>query len=217
MLNILLVEDNEDICNTVSKYLIACDFDVSWSQSVADTKWLLSNKYFDVIVMDWMLPDGDGAMFCKEIKQQQEIPIIMMTAKHQIEDKTIWFEYWADDYIVKPFDLKELELRINAIKKRYDIEDVMIIWDVNVDIDRQEIYKSNQKIEFTHLEFLIIKILITWFWLPISRTQLLEDVWWEDSIYDNSNKLDVYISNIRKKLWKEFIQTIKWFWYKIWK
>ena len=139
----------------------------------------------------------------------------METAKGQIEDKVEWFTCGADDYLTKPFDLKELEMRIKSITKRNEPGDIMYRQDVTIDLDKKQIFKKDKLVHVTNKEFVIIGLLLLNHGNVISRSDLLEEVRWEDGIRGKDNKLDVYISTIRKKLGKEFIQTEKWFGYKI--
>ncbi|HCB51418.1 TPA: hypothetical protein DEP21_02475 [Patescibacteria group bacterium] len=139
----------------------------------------------------------------------------METAKGQLEDKIEGFTYGADDYLTKPFDLQELELRIKAVTKRNTLGEVRHRKDLVVDLEKQEIFKKGKRISVTNKEFLIIQMLMDHSGTVVSRTDLLEEVWGEESIWEEDNKLDVYISNIRRKLGKTFIETIKGHGYKI--
>jgi two-component system alkaline phosphatase synthesis response regulator PhoP len=155
---------------------------------------------------------------CKKILEQKKIPIIMITAKDTVEDKIYWLESWADDYIVKPFDLWELVARINAVLRRWnkEIYDTITFNDIQIDIHKKEVYKNNAKIELTLKEFLILEYLINNCDKSVSRTDIISYLWgWEEWLFDGDNKLDVYISNLRRKLHKDMIETIKWFWYRI--
>lgn len=130
----------------------------------------------------------------------QAIPVIMATAKNQIEDKVTAYEGGADDYLAKPFDLKELDLRIKAVTKRNDDQHQIIRKDVLIDLDKKQAYKKNKAIALTHKEFVILETLISQHGAGISRTDLLDQVRGSDAIRDNDSKLDVYISGLRKKL-----------------
>jgi DNA-binding response OmpR family regulator len=140
----------------------------------------------------------------------------MITAKDAIDDKLLWFENGVQDYIVKPFDLRELEARINSIFRRNEKVTAYDFWDVHIDLEKRVFTKQGEPVTLTQKEYLILDILLKNKEKPVSRTDIIEYAWWGgDALFDSDSKLDVYISNLRNKLCKEFIQTIKWFWYKI--
>jgi two-component system alkaline phosphatase synthesis response regulator PhoP len=124
-----------------------------------------------------MLPDGDGVQACCEIKSYKNIPVIMETAKGQIEDKVQGFDCGADDYLTKPFDLKELELRIKAVTKRSDMSDILYWKDISVDLEKNQVFKNGVLVPLTNKEFLVIALLISNNGKTVSRTVLLEEVW----------------------------------------
>lgn len=212
-MHILLVEDTPAIWKSITEYLSLSWFEVHWYETIASAHLFLANHHIDCAVLDRMLPDGDGSELCKEIKSSKDIPVIMMTAKNQIEDKTQAYGNWADDYITKPFDLKELELRINAVMRRSaenESEDALIrIHNLVIDVDQHTVYADTEKVPLSHTEFLIVKCLAENKWRVISRTDLLEEIRWEESMRWGDNKLDVYIYALRKKLGKDVIRTVK--------
>ncbi len=214
-MHILIVEDTQDIGNAMTEYLQACWFSVTWVKTLKECYATLKKEHIDCVVLDRMLPDGSGIQACHEIKAYKNIPIIMETAKSQLEDKVEWFTCGADDYLTKPFDLKELELRIRSITKRNEPGDIMYRQDVTIDLDKKQIFKKDKLVHVTSKEFVIIGVLLLNHGNAISRSDLMEEVRWEDGVWSKENKLDVYISTIRKKLGKEFIQTEKWFGYRI--
>lgn len=216
-MQVLLLEDTVDIAEGIRDYLEAMGYRVHRVQTLAASYALLRQQHFDVAVIDWMLPDGEWIQACRDIKEYKNIPVILATAKWQLDDKVQWYDAGADDYIVKPFDLQELELRIRAITKRNILDSDMICWkDVSIDTVNKEVYKNDMKVSLTQKEFLIIATLASNQWHVVSRAHLMDEVWGDDAMWDGQdNKLDVYISMIRKKLWKEFIQTEKGMGYKI--
>ncbi len=215
-MNILLVEDTIDLWETIRDYLIACDFTVTWSKTIRQAISFLEEKSFDCIILDWMLPDGSGEEFCKETKSQYQIPVIMSTAKSQIEDKLEWFQSGADDYLAKPYDLRELEARIIALTKRSDnIIATQKIWDLTINTESMQLWKNNEEIHCTNTEWIVIKILAEDINRVVSRSDLIDYVrWWEGTRWFE-NKLDVLISGLRKKIGKDSIETVKGFGYKL--
>lgn len=213
-MRILIVEDNKTIAENEKKFL-----ELEWySVDIAyDGKTGLQqalNNTYDLIVLDIMLPEIDWITVCKNIREKKKTPIIMATAKWELEDKGEGFSTGADDYIVKPFALEELVMRVQAILKRSELPSVYSFLDIEVLPDEQRITKEWKDVKFTHKEFLLIEYLSQRLWQAISRTDLIDYIrWWDD--WENDATLDVYIANVRKKLGKNVIETIKWYWYKI--
>ncbi len=214
-MHILIVEDTQAIGSAMQEYLTACGYKVTRVTTLQETYNILHKHQVDCVVLDWMLPDGDGVQACCEIKSYKNIPVIMETAKGQIEDKIQWFDCGADDYLTKPFDLKELELRIKAVTKRSDVGDLVYRKNISIDLEKNQAFKDGTLVSLTNKEFLIVALLISNNGKTISRTELLEEIWGDEGMRGNDNKLDVHISTIRKKLDKDFIQTIKGMGYRI--
>jgi DNA-binding response OmpR family regulator len=215
-MKVLLIEDNKTIANNIKKYLELSDFEVSICENGLFWFEVARHNDFDIILLDLMLPWMSGEEICKKIKAEKDIPIIMTTAKWQLEDKLEWFELWADDYLVKPFDLEELEARIKALTRRKQNESKPIKkWNISIDIQNRKIMKWDKEIKLTVKEYNILECLVKNIWIPLSRTDIIQEVWWWDSLFDDDGKLDVYISTIRSKLGKDIIETVKWFGYKM--
>lgn len=216
MKKILLIEDNRDISESITEYLELEDFEID--NCFSGDEWLdqALNKKYDLILLDVMLPKVDGFTIASKLKTKSNVPIVMITAKDAIDDKLLWFENWVEDYIVKPFDLRELEARINSIFKRNEKITAYEFWDIYIDLEKRTFSKKWESVTLTQKEYLILEVLLKNKEKPVSRTDIIEFAWWWwDALFDSDAKLDVYISTIRHKLCKEFIQTIKWFWYKI--
>ncbi len=215
-MKILLVEDNKTIGNNIKKYLELEHNEVMRAENGLYAFEILKHHEFDVIVLDLMLPGMDGISLCKTIrKTQASTPIIMTTAKWELDDKLEWFACGADDYIVKPFDLKELDARINAIVKRVPTKDTLEHKNIRLDRDQKKIFRNNKEIKITLKEFQIIEYLLERKGRSVSRTEIIEEIWGNDQIFEEDAKLDVYISNLRKKLGKTLIETIKGFGYQV--
>ncbi len=214
-MKILLVEDSKTISDNIQKFLSLEHFTVDavfdWQSALSKAE---KNDY-DCIVLDIMLPEVDGLAVCKQIRKTSETPIIMTTAKGQIEDKKEAYEYGADDYLVKPFDLEELLLRIKALLKRKNSFEIFQYRDITINLTTRIVTKNSKEISLTIKEYHILDYLLKNYGFPVSRADLVDFVRWGDSLFENTEKLDVYISNLRKKLDKSLIQTIKGFGYKI--
>jgi len=216
MKKILLVEDNKEISNNIKEYLELEDFEVT--QAFDWEVWLdtAKSKKFDLILLDLMLPEIDWITIARKLNWRVETPIIMITAKDSINQKLEWFENWAIDYIVKPFDLRELEARIKANLNITSTSAVLSFWDLEINLEKREFLKSWEKVKITTKEFLIFSYLLENKSRVCTRTDLIEYVWWSDSVFEDDSKLDVYISNLRKKLDKKLIETVKWVGYRFW-
>ncbi len=213
-MRILLVEDHSDIAHNIKKFLELENYQVDIAKDGAQWLQRFKKTFYDVILLDIMLPKIDGITLCKKIRETREVAIIMLTAKGQLEDKVIGFDCGADDYLVKPFDLTELSIRIKAIMKRFEEPDTFKYKDIEIFFDSKKAHKNWKEVKLTTKEFLLLEYLIQNLNIAVSRADILEYIWWED-LFENDDKLDVYISNLRRKLDKTLIQTIKWFGYKI--
>lgn len=215
-MKILLVEDNKTIGNNIKKYLELERNEVVRAENGLYASEIVKHHEFDVIILDIMLPGIDGITLCKNIrKDYPSTPILMTTAKGELDDKLEWFACGADDYIVKPFDLKELDARINAVIKRVPTRDILEHKNIRLDRGQKKIFRNNKEIKITLKEFQILEYLLEREGRSISRTEIIEEIWGNDQIFEEDAKLDVYISTLRKKLGKTIIETIKGFGYQI--
>lgn len=223
MKKVLLVEDNREISENIREYLELEDFHVT--QAFDGEVWIekATKEDYDIILLDLMLPEVDGISIARRVMQKKGTPIIMITARETLWDRLLGFETWAVDYLVKPFDLSELHARmmVHMSRKTGPLSDAPIIWVITVcwievNIKKHTFSKDGEDIHLTQKEFLIMDKLISLKDQVVSRSDIIEYLWWGDGLFDGDNKLDVYISNIRSKLWKWVIKTIKWVWYMLW-
>lgn len=149
------------------------------------------------------------------MRNEKNTPVIIITAKSQLEDKLDLFEVGADDYLVKPFDLEELLARLKAVLRRGVIDQLFTFQDIEINFPKKRVFKSKKEVHLTLKEFQILEILVQNRGVSMSRTDLITYLRGEDSIRDSDEKLDVYICNIRKKLDKNLIETVKGFGYRI--
>lgn len=215
MKHILLIEDNRDISRNITQYLELEGFKVT---QVFDGELGIekaTKEDFDLILLDLMLPVVDGIDIARKVIQKKNTPIIMITARESIQDRLLGFENWALDYLVKPFDLRELHARIlvhigrNMLQEKD--ESYLVVWDLVMNLKKRSFKKSGIDIHLTQKEFLILQKLIQEKQRVVSRSEIIEALWWHQALFDGwDNKLDVYISNIRSKLGKDIITTIKW-------
>ena len=214
--SILLVEDNQTIGQNIQKYLELEGYSVLWVQNWAYANEVVKYQEFDLVLLDLMLPGTDGLVVAKTIKQHQEqTRILMMTAKGQLEDKLEGFEVWADDYLVKPFDLEELVARIEALLRRSVQKDVVSYGVLTLDNLQKKIFKGWEEIKLSLKEFQILELLIRNKGMALSRLDIIEEIWGWGAGFEEDGKLDVYLSTIRRKIWKEMIETIKGYGYRL--
>jgi len=215
---ILIIEDEPDIRKTIEYNLSREGFKIFTAASLKEGKELL-DKSFSLLVLDLMLPDGSGLDLCRELKSNQElmnIPIVILTAKDDEVDKVVGFELGADDYVTKPFSVRELILRIKAILKRGSsqknetIEIERQFGDLVIDIDSHEVFVNKEQISLTALEFRLLSQLIDRRGRVQSRDQLLSDVWGY-SAEVTTRTVDTHIKRLREKLGTmgKYVQTIR--------
>jgi DNA-binding response OmpR family regulator len=215
MYRLLLIEDNQTIGQNIVTYLTHEWRTVDRSTDAISGRQAFEEHTYDLLILDIMLPGGDWVSLLKELRLKKQTPVIMTTAKGQIEDKQHAYELWADDYLVKPFALEELVMRCKALFKRTQVADIYHLWDIEIDLENKTVTRAGQPIHLTLKEFLILAHLIENNGHAVTRTDLIEYVWWGDAVYEHDGKLDVYIANLRKKLGRTCIETIKWFGYRI--
>lgn len=216
-MKILLVEDNKEIAENVKSFLELENYKIDTANSWTDGIDLAFENDYDMFLLDINLPWIDGINLAKKIKSKLDKPIIMLTARDSVDDKILGLNSGADDYIVKPYDLRELVARIESLWRRISWvkSDIFETWDLKIDLSSRKFILSWSEIKITQKEFLIMEFLIKNRWKAVSRTDIIEYIWWSESIFWGDWKLDVYISNLRTKLWKDVIKTVKWFWYEV--
>lgn len=220
MRKILLIEDNETIILGLKYSLEQEGFEVDIAKSVKETKKKLE-KTFDLYLLDISLPDGNGFEICKEIKSKQDVPVIFLTARDEETNVVLGLDIGADDYIIKPFRIRELISRINSVLRRYDknmANSRIVYQDIVIDTKKAKVYQNNQEIIFTSLEYKILLMLFTNQNKLITREQLLDKIWDIAGNFVNDNTLTVYIKRIREKIGDKqgkIIQTVRGIGYRI--
>lgn len=218
MKNILLVEDNYTIIMGLKYSLEQENFKVISAQNVLEFNEKIDKNDIDLVLLDVSLPDGNGFEICKEIKSKKDIPVIFLTAQDEETSVVLGLDLGADDYIVKPFRTRELISRINSVLRRYGHNESNLIQYKNIKIDTSsaKVYKDNEQIIFTSLEYKILLMLFSNQNKLISREQLLEKIWDIAGNFVNDNTLTVYIKRIREKLEDEtIIKTVRGLGYRI--
>lgn len=201
-MKILLVEDNHDIRETLRENLESELFTVDCTDNGECGSYMARTNYYDLIVMDYMMPRKNGLQACKEIRQSNKnAPIIMISVCDKIPEKIALLEAGADDYLQKPFSFSELLARIRAVTRRppsYNTSSLSID-DVDLDITRQCVIRKGRKIYLTRKEFMLLECFARNRGRVVSRGYINESVWHNDS-NPFSNTIEAHIRNLRKKL-----------------
>ena len=215
---ILIIEDEPDIRKTLEYNISREGYDVVCASTLLDGKEQFNSSEFSLILLDLMLPDGSGLDLCREIKSQKDkshTPIIILTAKDDEVDKVVGFELGADDYVTKPFSVRELILRIKAVLNRRDSKKEILevrrqFGDLTIDIDSHEVFVNDKQIILTALEFRLLRQLVDRRGRVQSRDQLLSDVWGY-SAEVTTRTVDTHIKRLREKLGTmgKYVQTIR--------
>jgi two-component system phosphate regulon response regulator PhoB len=215
---ILIIEDEPDIRKTLEYNISREGYKVVSASSLSEGKEQINSSDFSLILLDLMLPDGSGLDLCREIKSDKDkspTPIIILTAKDDEVDKVVGFELGADDYVTKPFSVRELILRIKAILKRGEskketLEVQRQFGELTMDIDSHEVLVNSEQIILTALEFRLLRQLVDRRGRVQSRDQLLSDVWGY-SAEVTTRTVDTHIKRLREKLGTmgKYIQTIR--------
>ncbi|TDT61845.1 response regulator transcription factor [Fonticella tunisiensis] len=221
---ILIIDDEFHIVELLKYNLESNGYKVFYALSGKEGLEMALEKKPDLILLDIMLPEMDGFDVCKEIKKNESVentPIIMLTAKGEEFDKILGLELGADDYITKPFSVRELLARIKAVLRRNVKEDqskIVHVGDLVIDMDRHEVTKSGNVLELTLKEFELLKLLVLNKGKVLTRDFLLDKVWGYE-YYGETRTVDVHIRHLRKKIEEDdknprYIETVRGIGYK---
>jgi len=203
--NIVTVEDELPLITLLKYNLEKEGYKVKNAETGQEALQLIKSTLPDIVVLDWMLPDFSGIEVCKQIKRDKKlktIPVLMLTAKNEAEDKIIGFENGVDDYLTKPFNNKELILRIKSLLKRSKpslLEDLAIFKDLKIDRIKRKVFRDDKEIKLGPTEYKLLDFLIKSPQRVYSREQLLNNVWGE-SINVETRTVDVHIRRLRKAI-----------------
>ena len=216
--HIFIAEDETSIITLLKYNLEKESYKVSFCENGEQALKQIKDKHPDLILMDWMLPDLSGVEVCKNLKKDNkynDIPIIMLTAKGEEEDKLRAFDTGADDYVTKPFSQKELNARIKSLLRRSKPQssaDVVEFTDLKIDRITKRVYRNNVEINLGPTEFKLLDFFIKNPKRVYSREQLLNNVWGEN-IYVESRTVDVHIRRLRQAInidkTKPLIRTVR--------
>lgn len=217
--HILIVDDDERIRGLLQKYLMQKGFWVSAARDAKHARSILSGLEFDLIIMDVMMPGEDGISLTKALRASIATPILLLTAKGETEDRIAGLEAGADDYLSKPFDPKELLLRVNAILRRVPSatetvgSKVVRMGQVRYDVERGEMWQGDIQVRLTATESALMKIFTANLSEPISRAKLVEDLG-RDKGQAQERAVDVQITRLRRKIEADqkqprYLQTVR--------
>ncbi len=221
-MRILIVEDERKIARALGRALKNEKYAVDISHDGTDAYAMAGVIDYDLLILDRMIPgDYDGLSLTKKLREEgKKVPILLLTALGEIQDKTEGLDSGADDYLTKPFALDELLARVRALLRRpqTQAETILKIADLSLDLNTHEVFRNNQKIELTNKEFSLLEYLVRNAGRPVSKEQIIDHVWNYDSDI-LPNNIEVYISYLREKVDKPFekklIKTVRGIGYKI--
>jgi two-component system phosphate regulon response regulator OmpR len=218
--HLLIVDDDERIRGLLQKFLIRNGFLVSAAREAAHARRLLAGLDFDLIVLDVMMPGEDGVSLTRGIRETSQTPILLLTARSETEDRIKGLEAGADDYLAKPFEPKELLLRINAILRRMPetsagdaAPKLLTLGDIRYDIERGEMWRGEDLVRLTATESQLMRIFSGRPGEALSRSQLVEELG-RDKGQAQERAVDVQITRLRRKMESDpkqprYLQTVR--------
>ena len=217
--HLLVVDDDERIRGLLQKFLIRSGFLVSVARDAAQARKLLAGLEFDLIVLDVMMPGEDGVALTRDLRKRMQTPILLLTAKGEAANRIEGFEAGADDYLVKPFEQKELLLRITAIlrgaavgKATEPVRQVLHLGTVRYDMDRGELWRGEALVRLTATEAALMRLFAQVPGVAVSRERLVGDLGREDVAQERA--VDVQITRLRRKIEEDpksprYLQTVR--------
>jgi len=204
---ILAVDDDKDILKVVKANLELHGYEVDTAENWEGAQERMSVRTPDLIILDVMLPDGDGVEICRDLRKDfPNMPIIMVTARDKVSDKVFGLESGADDYVVKPFETLELVARIKACLRRTippQMEEKIAIGSLKVDFRKHLVTLSGKNIDLTPKEYDLLCFFINHRGEAVSREQIRKNIWKDSKIYSWSRVIDVHIQHLRQKIEKD--------------
>lgn len=199
MIRILIVDDEKPICDLIDLNLSAAGYHCTAVQDGLKAIDIIEKETFDLILLDVMLPGADGYDIMEYIRPM-EVPVIFITAKHEVKDRVKGLKLGADDYLVKPFDVVELVARVEAVLRRYNKTDrLLTVGDVVVDVEARRVTRAGKQVVLTNKEFGLLLLFIKNKNVALFRETLYEKVW-EGEYFGDSRTLDLHVQRLRKKL-----------------
>ena len=199
---ILVVEDEQAISEPLVDALTREGFDPRVAPTVADAEAAFAENEPDLVLLDVMLPDGDGRDLCRDLRRRSDVPIVMLTARGEELDKVVGLELGADDYVVKPFSARELSARIRAILRRGrgdSRREVVEVGPIRLDASSRTVTKDGRPVEMAAREFDLLNLLMSRAGEVVRREEIM-DLVWDEHWFGSTKTLDVHVSWLRKKI-----------------
>nr|YP_009393623.1 putative transcriptional regulator OmpR [Bostrychia simpliciuscula]ARW62185.1 putative transcriptional regulator OmpR [Bostrychia simpliciuscula] len=207
---ILIVDDETSIRRILETRLSMIGYDVISAADGEEALNVFRAEYPTLVILDVMMPKLDGYGVCQELRKESDVPIIILTALGDVSDRITGLELGADDYIIKPFSPKELEARIRCVLRRIDkiaisplipSSGIINIGFLKIDTNKKQVYKNNERVRLTGMEFSLLELLISTAGEPFSRSSILQEVWgYTPERHVDTRVVDVHISRLRAKL-----------------
>jgi len=209
---ILLVEDEQKFGNSIRKDLTEFGYEMEWAYDGRAAESLFRANRFDLVLLDINLPHTNGLELCRRFRDKDsDVPIIMLTALGELEDKMEAFRSGADDYLVKPFHLTELQARVKVFLKRRQVDryydDKITVGDLEIDFPNKSVHRAGQALSLSAKEFALLSLLARSRGRVVSKQEIAEKVWDMD-FGASTNTIEVYINFLRNKVDKPFEQKL---------
>ena len=208
MIKILIVDDEKPICDLIEMNLSAAGYSCVAVQDGLAAIDAVEKNTFDLVLLDIMLPGADGYDVMEYIRPFK-VPVIFISAKHEVKDRVKGLKLGADDYLIKPFDVAELSARVEAVLRRYNKTDkVIALGDVAIDVEARRVTKDGSPVPLTSKEFDLMMLFVENRNIALFRENLYERVW-DDEYFANSRTLDLHVQRLRKKLgWEKNLVAV---------
>jgi DNA-binding response OmpR family regulator len=220
MHEILLVEDDSALGDGLKKFLSDEGYQVRWVTCIEDARKQLESRP-SLIILDWMLPDGQGIDLLRDVRREdRNLPVIMLTARTEVIDKVLGLESGANDYIIKPFEPRELaarirvQLRQDTRKEEKEESKKITLGELEIDLNQREVIYQGEKKEMTKMEFDFLCLLADSPNRAFSREEILNRVWGYEN-YPSTRTVDTHVLQIRQKLYEGLIETVRGVGYKL--
>ena len=213
MHRLLIIDDDERLAGPLADYLRRFDMELIAATHPEEGIARLHEQEFELVILDVMLPDRDGFQVCRDIRRDSQIPIIMLTARGEVMDRIVGLELGADDYLPKPFEPRELVVRIQNILKRSkanpEAQDTLRFKDLQIDLTRREVRIQGQVAELTTMEYQLLELLARHPGKNYSRDEILNQLKGIDAEEIFTRSVDILISRLRQKLKPtQYIKTV---------
>ncbi len=205
--NILIVDDDINVINIIKELLDEKIYNFYCAQDGIEALNIINNTYIHLVIMDIMMPKMDGISAILKIRNQKNMPILILSAKSEENDRVLGLSAGADDYLVKPFYKSELIARVNSLIRRYTTlgslvknnDNLLVYHDIIMDVDKKKVIIRNNEVKFTATEFKILELLLSNPGHVFSASQIYEQVW-DSNSYSVENTVMIHISRLRKKI-----------------